>query len=241
MVFPQPLWNERAMIKGSTLVACDLHIGYERELEEKGVFVSSKTPGMVKDIHDMLVEHNVDCLIINGDLKHSIPQASWQEYNEIPNAIDRWLRVVKEVHVVRGNHDGGLENYLPRDVTIHDSRGYRRNDIGYFHGHARPSDEVLDADILVTAHCHPSITLFDKLGKRNKLHCWSRIKFTLNKREGDLIVMPSFNPLLGGVSVNEDGYLGPFFRDIDIIEEDIYLLDGTHLGGFTDKGDPPSV
>ncbi len=237
MEFPQPLWNQRALLKGSTLVVCDLHIGYERELEKKGIYITTRTPQMVSKIKEMLVQHKVDCLIINGDLKHNIPKASWQEYDEIPRAIDEWLKAVDEIHLVVGNHDGGIENYLPMDVEVHDSRGYRRDGVGYFHGHARPRDEVLDSDILVVAHSHPSVTLVDNLGQRNKLACWVRIKYTLDEIEREAVVMPNFNPLLGGISINEDGYLGPFFRDITVREENVYLLDGTLLGGVSSKAD----
>lgn len=235
METPQPLWNKRALLKDSTLVVCDLHIGLEEELKKKGIFVSSGTPGMVRDIKDMLVEHEASCLIINGDLKHNIPQATWQEYREIPGALDQWLRVTDEIHVIRGNHDGGVEEHLPGEVFIHDARGYSRDGIGYFHGHARPSKEVLNSDVLVTAHSHPAVVLTDRLGKRNKFHCWSRIRYSGDEEEGYLIVMPAFNPLLGGVNINEEGYLGPFFRDTAILEENIYLLDGTHLGDIRGK------
>ncbi len=235
MAFPQPLWNKRALLTKDTLVVCDLHIGYERELEKKGVHIPSITPNMVEDIRDMMVQKGVKRLVINGDLKHTIPQGTWQEYKEIPEAMDRWLKVVDEVHVVYGNHDGGVDEYLPSEVYIHDSRGYHLDGVGYFHGHARPDPEVLGSDILVTAHSHPAVTLIDSLGQRNKLHCWVRVKYSLDGERGEVVIMPSFNHLLGGTSINEDGYLGPFFRDIEVIEEDVYLLDGTPLGGISSK------
>ncbi len=238
MEFPQPLWNQRALLYGSTLVVCDLHIGYERELEKKGIYITSKTDMMVKDIKDMLVQHEVGCLIINGDLKHNIPKASWQEYEEIPRAVDEWLKVTDEIHLVTGNHDGGIEDYLPTDVKVHDSRGYKRDGIGYFHGHARPNKGLFDSEVLVVGHCHPTVTLEDNLGKGNKFHCWVRVKFSMDGIKGEVVVMPNFNPLLGGVSINKNGYLGPFFRDITIKEEDVYLLDGTLLGEISSKDVP---
>ncbi|MFO7990700.1 MAG: metallophosphoesterase [Thermoplasmata archaeon] len=230
MIEPEPLWNTRILSVDNTLVIADLHIGYERELEEKGIQVTSKTSKMVKSVAAHLKSEEVTRLIINGDVKHNIPSGSWQEYEEIPRAMDRWLSHVDEIHVFPGNHDGGIESYLPSEVIIHESRGDIIDGIGYFHGHANPSDNVLDAEIIITAHTHPAVTLLDSLGNREKYICWIKFDYIYNDSMGKGIIMPPLNPLLGGVSFNEDGYLGPFLNNIDKENVSIHLLDGTQLG-----------
>jgi metallophosphoesterase superfamily enzyme len=49
-----------------------------------------------------------------------------------------------------------------------------------------------------------------------------------------ILVMPAFNPLCGGIAVNRDPLLGPFRSLMDIDNAEIYLLDGSSLGKVKD-------
>jgi metallophosphoesterase superfamily enzyme len=44
------------------------------------------------------------------------------------------------------------------------------------------------------------------------------------------LIIPAFNPLCGGIAVNEKGIVGPLNKLLDISKSEIYLLDGTFLG-----------
>jgi metallophosphoesterase superfamily enzyme len=46
--------------------------------------------------------------------------------------------------------------------------------------------------------------------------------------------MPAFNPLCGGIAVNQDGISGPFGKFIDIKNAQIYLIDSSDLGKVKD-------
>ncbi|MFW6040821.1 MAG: metallophosphoesterase [Thermoplasmatota archaeon] len=234
MVKIEPVWNEKALMVDSNLIIADLHIGFERELEKKGVNLPSQTETMIGTVLKLLRKKPVKRLIINGDLKHNIPKGSWQEYKEIPKAIDSWLKEVDEIHLIHGNHDGGIERYLPSDVEIHDSSGTTFKSVGYLHGHAYPSDEVLSSETIVLGHCHPTVVFIDALDQREKKQCWIRIQYQVNNHEGSAIILPHYNPLLGGISINEEGYLGPFLRMIYKKSEKVYLLDGSFLGELKD-------
>ncbi len=242
MVDIQPIWNERALKVGKNIVVADLHIGYESELAGKGVNLPSKSKEMVDSIAQILKDNKASRLIINGDLKHNIPQGTWQEYKEIPEAIDEWLKNVDEIHVFKGNHDGGIERYLPSDVFIHDPSGDVIDGVGFFHGHAHPKEEVARSSQLIVAHTHPSVFFLDGLGRKEKKPCWVKMKImkdgkniedlenTDNEYSKEIVIMPHFNELLGGISINRDGYIIPFLKTITIVEEDVFLLDGTQLG-----------
>ncbi len=234
----EPIWNERVLLTDDALVVADLHVGYERELKEKGFNIPRQTQKMIDKILEILEKKEVKKLVINGDFKHQIPGSSWQEYNDIPNAVDEWLKKVEEIHLIPGNHDGGIDKYLPSEVAIHDSSGAVIDGIGFFHGHAKPTDEVLSTGELVVAHCHPTVTLIDSLSRKEKKECWVRLDYSREEVSGKAVIMPHFNHLLGGVSINEDGYLGPFLNNSELSEEKIYLLDGTFLG---QKDDLPEV
>jgi hypothetical protein len=135
--------------------------------------------------------------------------------------------------------------------------------IGLFHGHAWPSPEVLSSEILVMGHIHPVVWFRDRLGLwtvrqvwvktecRGELMTGAYLKYLNVKTNGDpqeafklktglhvgdarLIILPAFNDLVGGVSINrlKTRLLGPILRSrgVDVEAAEVYLLDGTFLG-----------
>lgn len=135
--------------------------------------------------------------------------------------------------------------------------------LGIFHGHAWPSPEVLSSDLLVMGHIHPVVRLGDRIGFWTVRKVWIRtkcdggklaraylkylgVKVKSDPRElfeerfgfpiGDprLVVMPAFNDLLGGLSVNRirKRMMGTLLRSggVDIDGSETYLLDGTYVG-----------
>jgi putative SbcD/Mre11-related phosphoesterase len=135
--------------------------------------------------------------------------------------------------------------------------------IGLFHGHAWPSPEVLSSEILVMGHIHPVVWFRDRLGLWTVRQVWVKtecsgklmasayLKYLNVKTSGDpqeafklrtglhvgdsrLIILPAFNDLVGGVSINrlETRLLGPILRSggVDVEAAEVYLLDGTYLG-----------
>jgi metallophosphoesterase superfamily enzyme len=135
--------------------------------------------------------------------------------------------------------------------------------VGLFHGHAWPALEVLTADLLVMGHVHPVIWFRDKFGTWMVKQVWIKgrcngqklatayLKYlksktkkspsaNLRKKGGIqikdplLIIMPPFNDLIGGVSLNriQKRLVGPVLgsESVNIAESEVYLLDGTYLG-----------
>jgi len=136
--------------------------------------------------------------------------------------------------------------------------------IAIFHGHAWPKPKALEADCLIAGHNHPTVLLRTPLGIRMTQRAWVKgiadprrlakaflVQDTV-KYEGDpvaafnehykaemgcpeMILMPTFNDLLGGLPVNGEApqsLLGPMLRRNAIKTDDfeVYLLDGTYLG-----------
>lgn len=135
--------------------------------------------------------------------------------------------------------------------------------LGIFHGHAWPSPEVLSGDVLVMGHIHPVVRFQDRIGLWTVRQVWIRaecdgeklarayLRYLRVKVEGDpreafeerfgfpigdprLIVMPAFNDLLGGLSVNRirKRMMGALLRSggVDLDGSEAYLLDGTYVG-----------
>jgi putative SbcD/Mre11-related phosphoesterase len=153
----------------------------------------------------------------------------------------------------------GVEIHSSKGIILGDD--YK---IAIFHGHAWPKAKALEADCLIAGHNHPTVLLRTPLGIRMVQRAWVKgvadpvrlakafLEQDAVKFEGDpvaafneqydaemgcpeMILMPTFNDLLGGLPVNGEtpqSLLGPMLRRNAIKTDDfeVYLLDGTYLG-----------
>jgi len=238
-MIPQPIPYTPALHIEDGIIIADLHIGIENELREHGVYAASKTYSMKEKLVKLLEEYKPMELFILGDVKHSIPSTPFQEKRELEEFFQTIQRYVERIHILPGNHDGGLEKLLPRGIEFHSSNGIVIDDIGLLHGHSWPSEELMKTRIIVFAHTHPTIKLKDRMGLPVTEQCWVkgffieeklREKYSSYNRNLQFLIMPSFNPLCGGVAVNEEELVGPMKNIINILEAEVYLLDGSLLG-----------
>lgn len=119
-----------------------------------------------------------DRIILLGDVKHNVPQVSWQEKDEIPRFLET-LAEYAHVDIFPGNHDGGIELLFNRqkNIRVHSARGAVLDGVGYFHGHTWPAPELLAASNVVTAHNHPTVRFTDAFGYSIVEPAWVRTKF----------------------------------------------------------------
>ncbi len=252
----EPMIDEPALIVRSittALVVADIHLGIEWDLYRSGISIPSRMKYGLERILGYIREKSPDRIILLGDLKHNVPQISWQERDEIPYFLES-LAEHAQIDIFPGNHDGGIEHLIPRrpDIRLHPVRGSIIEGVGYFHGHTWPDPGLLSARYIVTAHNHPTVRFTDSLGYSVTEQSWIRTKLNMDilgehfrdplikERRGkenvpELIIIPSFNELCGGVAFNEsldDDLLGPMFSSgsVDIDNAQVYLLDGTCLG-----------
>jgi len=243
----QPVPGERALVargeERTILVAADLHLGLERRMAEEGWHMPSSTRSIVARLLAMVEAQNADVLALVGDIKDTVYTASRQEEEELPRAIGELADAVEEIHLIKGNHDGDLEAWVPyrRHLTVHGGRGARVEDLGLCHGHTWPEREVMEAETLVLAHNHPSVEFTDRLGHRLREPAWLRTRLVAEHvvdRYGDVdpevIMMPPFNELISGTPLNRPDYegLGPMLKQglVDLPNAEVYLIDGIHLG-----------
>jgi putative SbcD/Mre11-related phosphoesterase len=136
--------------------------------------------------------------------------------------------------------------------------------VAALHGHAWPKPQILTTDAVMMGHNHPTVLLNTPLGIRISRRVWVRGKinpeslakaflgqdnvkskddvlnkfiefYKLEPKTPELMIMPTFNDLLGGLPVNSDSpksLLGPLFRSniINVEGFDVYLLDGSYMG-----------
>lgn len=243
----EPIPGEPALLfkgKKRTMIIAEIHIGLEADLRESGINLPSQTEKMASHLFNLCHIHEVDSLIMLGDVKHKVPVSSRQEYFEIPMIFQQLKELVSEVHITLGNHDGDLKHFLSDWVKIHGPGGFVHKKVGFFHGHAWPSQKVMACDLVVMAHQHPTILFVETLGERDSRPCWVKSQFIKKNIEEKyphcnpgLIIMPTFNPLLGGIAMNsKDRLLGPVMKNemVDLDNSEIYLLNGTFLGRLND-------
>jgi uncharacterized protein len=239
----QPIPDEPALLlkEKKLLIVADLHIGIESELQENGVHMPSQTNVMEQRLISLLTTYDIQDIIFLGDIKHMIPSTSIQERTDVKRFLDT-IQQYSTLHVIPGNHDGNIHRFLGPDIQLHPSEGFVFESIGFTHGHRWPAAEVMQAEQVVIGHTHPLVMLTDRLGYRTFEQCWMRCTPLFEKlkerypesQTKQILIMPAFNPLCGGIAVNQERLLGPFGQLVDVKTAELYLLDGCSLGKVSD-------
>ncbi len=231
------MFNEKEMNK--TLIVSDLHIGYVYGRNKKGIILpESKRPE--DDIIRLLDEKKPDTLIFLGDFKDAI----YGTPHPIAGRIWKFLkRLVKKTNViiVKGNHDGKIEEVIPEEINLIQAEGFRltqketNKSIGLWHGHASPALDVWTADITISAHAHPAYTFRDEIGSKITQKVWVKAKW-LNILEGKPdrihIIIPPFNRYIEGYSIDSEYFRTiVLMRDaIDFENAEVFTLEGVLIG-----------
>lgn len=215
-----------------TLVISDPHIGWEMTLYEKGIHVPSQTSKILQKLIVLLSRYKPDTLLILGDVKYTVVTAEAGEWRDIPEFFAQLKNYVKEIAIVRGNHDANLEPLLPESVKLLSATGTIVDDVGLFHGHKWPSPTLLKCKTLIMGHIHPAVVFRDPSGFKITRQVWVKAKcytdqlsavllqkhnikvaftaedtvkkhYNFTPRTTHLFLMPSFNDFLGGRPINE--------------------------------------
>jgi len=218
--------------KTKTLVIADPHLGWEIALQAKGIHVPSQTPKLLQKLVALLATYKPDALLILGDIKYTVVKAEAGEWHDIPEFFTELKRYVKDIAIVRGNHDANLEPLLPENITLLPATGTVVGSVGLFHGHKWPSPALLKCKTLVMGHLHPVVVFHDPAGFKITRQAWMKApcnaealakvllqkhgvkiegtpESTLKKHYGfkpqtnQIFIMPSFNDFLGGRPINE--------------------------------------
>jgi len=217
------------------LVVADLHIGWEASFWEHGIHIPSQTPKLIEKLAQVVHVALPTQLVILGDVKHAVARVKPEEWRDVPQFFEEALKLVPEIKVVPGNHDGNLAPLTPRNVEILPASGTTlTEDVSLVHGHAWPSPRLLSCSTMVMGHVHPVIGFSDALGFRTfrqvwvKAECDGKIlaktllkhlkirtkrkleieyeeRFKTRPKTSRCIIMPTFNDFIGGQSINRGG------------------------------------
>ena len=218
--------------KTKTLLIADPHLGWEMQLQEKGIHVPSQTPKILNKLTAIITEYKPDAMVILGDVKYTVVSHEFGEWQDIPDFFTKLQSYVSNISIVRGNHDANLEPLLPENVELLPATGAEIGDVGVFHGHKWPSPALLGCKTLVMGHLHPVVVFRDPTGCKITRQVWMKAKcdtealarillrksgvkiegsvaetlkkhYNVRAKASEIFIMPSFNDFLGGRPVNE--------------------------------------
>jgi len=192
------------------LVVADIHLGFEEEMAQRGVFLPRAQLKRALEVIDRCVSVvGAERLVIAGDLKHLFSKLGRRERRDVVDFLEYSRKRFKEIFLVRGNHDTFVYVKL-RDYGVELVDKLWLRDILVVHGH-RELDDRDTPRILIMGHEHPSIALRDPLGPITKVPCFL---ITPLKRGCLAIVMPALGMYQSGTSVTtvRSSYLSPILR-----------------------------
>lgn len=220
------------------LIVADLHFGIESGLAAKGIHFSSRSRDRLDRLLAVIDEAKLDRLILLGDVKHSIPALTRQEFSELPEILET-LRERAPILIFPGNHDAGIERFA-KTGELQPSDGAVIDGIGFLHGHTNPSPD-LAGSLLVVGHHHPLLAIKDEVGCALQAPAYIRAGLGTTalgwkgenadgwKARG--LFVPAFNELAGYdlMRTVKDPF-SPLSRAIMPCDAEVILADGTFMG-----------
>ncbi|MEN6443374.1 MAG: metallophosphoesterase [Methanoregula sp.] len=220
------------------LIVADLHFGIEADLAAHGLHFKSHSAERLERLLKTIDTADPDALILLGDIKHSIPSLTRQEYFEMPGIL-KDLRNRIPLRIFPGNHDVGIERFL-HDHELYPREGAVVDGVGYLHGHTVPSP-ALAGHLIVVGHHHPFVSLHDEVGCALQSPAYLRAEIdtvALGMKAPDapapcarVLFIPAFNELAGYdiLKIARDPF-SPLSRCMKKETAEIILSDGTYIG-----------
>ncbi len=195
------------------LIFGDLHLGFEESLVNQGILIPySQIDKVIKKVGNIIKIANPETIIINGDLKDEFGSISRQEWKDSLKFIDS-LKEKYNLIFIKGNHDTILEP-IARKRNIEIKNRLDIDNISIIHG------DVLIKNpkkTIIISHEHPAISFKERPDEKFKCFLIGKYK------SHNLIVMPSFNPLIEGSDITKEKFLSPYLKDLSNF--DIYVIE----------------
>ncbi|MGC8567764.1 MAG: metallophosphoesterase [Candidatus Micrarchaeia archaeon] len=216
----------------------DLHIGKERELENKGVYAAPAVSQMLNRINKLIKDFSIKKVIFLGDIKDAILNPDSRDIKVLKDFFDSIQ--CSDFVIIRGNHDANLPKLLPNlKERIYNELIVAKT--AFMHGNRWPSNEAMMADYIISAHTHFAISIKkEKYVYKEKV--WVKSVLDANIAEKyykkfnskiEMVSMPPFNDLILGKPMKKE-YDGsnPVFTSgvFDYLNAEVYDLKGNFIG-----------
>lgn len=215
-------------LEQGTLVIAELHLGKPQMRDYK---LSGKNIRESFDrINSLLRKENPEELIILGDVKEKIglPPKPLQE--KMKKGFRTLLDHVKRIKVIKGNHDGRIEDFLDFErVTFKkkEERVIHGRKVLLFHGHK--FFPLTPYDLAISAHIHPAANISSENLSVPLVKVWASFQLSFSKGEIHWIILPAFSRWIKGIALNtlqekRIRELMPFTDKGDLTLEELNLL-----------------
>lgn len=193
--------GERYATFGDYGVIGDIHLGFEREMDQQGYNIGRMTDTIVGDILKIKSKR----LIILGDIRSNYGPIAEYEGGMLFRFFREVSKGFDEIIITRGNHDAGLDRFTSRFSNVRLEREFLHNDVCFLHGHSMPSKAAATSSrLLAFSHLHPLLFFRDSNGVIYREDCWLFFDLFLPPKDyksSDIrygFVFPSFNRFIGG-------------------------------------------
>lgn len=177
------IFTYRGIIINKSYIISDLHIG--QSINIQSMSLEDERDEIIPNIEAVLNSHNIDKLIIAGDIfdQHKRPENSHikvlDDINDIVQNNDC------ELVLIRGNHDENTTDYMLHNFLDY----YNLDNTIITHGH-KLLDNV-DSDLYIVGHIHPTIRIQGKI--------WPIYLVGYSKEvNSNIIVLPSYTKYQDG-------------------------------------------
>ncbi len=206
-----------------TLAISDLHLGYEETLHKQGILVpKSQLRDTADRIHRICTTHQIDSIIINGDIKHAFGPIQDSEWSEIMKFFSFLKKKAAQIILVLGNHDTTLGPLLAQE-KISPKEYYAKGDYLFAHGDRR-IEETRPTTII--GHDHPAIRISD--GIRTEIY-----KCHVLIEDRNVLIQPSFHELTIGSDLLSYPLTTPYAENASPGHQHIFI---THQQDIQDFG-----
>lgn len=218
--------------KEKILIVGDLHLGYEDNLNQRGIVFPKKQQEenfrLFQRVFLELRKKKIEKILLLGDIKHyfgGILRQESQDFDELIRFFENELDKKVKIEIVKGNHDKILEPIIKKyeNVTLQDYL-IIKNTL-FFHGDPGSLKKVYEImknkkiEKVVVGHFHPVLVLKDKEDvKKEKYKCFL---YGFSKEYNkEVVFVPSFFPLLEGSDIiKETGIYQKGMKVVAIDEE----------------------
>jgi len=228
-----------ALLVKDNLIISDIHLGYEEELNKRGILVPKfqfkDTIKRLDNIFEQLEKGKIELknIIINGDIKHQFGKISDDEWRDVLNLIDYLENKVKDnIILIKGNHDK-VSKYIAEKRNLKLINEFVIDNILITHGDVIPKINNKIKTIII-GHEHPAIGLREnknsvrtevfKCFLRGKWKNKANNKLITKKKIYNLIVIPSFNLVTEGTNVLNQKLLSPFLKETKLENFEVFVV-----------------
>lgn len=186
-----------------TIVIAELHLGAPSRFFRDYTLVRKSISKTFQRINS-LVKNGAKELLILGDLKEKIglPPRSVQE--GLRNGLQSVLNYVDRIKIIKGNHDGTLDEFLDIEGISFGKKAVRKHSgkkIILFHGHK--FFPIKPYDIVITAHIHPATNVSSEDLSIPLVKSWASFDLSHSEDKKKWVIIPAFSKKIRGVALNE--------------------------------------